>query len=119
MENDICTIWYNPACSNCRGTKKILEEQGVPLRFRHYLEDPPNAEELSNALQHISPLELVRQKENEFDEWRDRANQLTTSEILDILITHPKLIQRPVIFWKGKVVISRPPERALELFNNE
>ena len=119
MENDICTIWYNPACSNCRGTKKILEEQGVPLRLRHYLEDPPNVEELNHACQHISPLELIRQKESEFDTWRDQANDLTASEIVDILISHPKIIQRPVVFWKGKVMISRPPERVQELFKNE
>jgi len=118
MGNEVCTIWYNPACSNCRGTLKILEGKGIDLRVRHYLEDPPTKEELKQAFQHIEPIHLVRQKEDEFAQWRDRVDTLETSDIVEILTSHPKVLQRPVVFWNNKAIISRPPERVEELFPN-
>ena len=118
MKNDICTIWYNPACSNCRGTLERLESKGINLEIRHYLEDPPTAEELTEACRHVEPLSLIRQKENEFEPWRKEVNDLSQSQIIDILTTHPKVLQRPVVFYRGTAIISRPPERVEELFRD-
>ena len=118
MENDICTIWYNPACSNCRGTLERLESKRITLEIRHYLEDPPTAEDLIKVCLHVEPLSLIRQKEKEFDPWRKEANELSQSRIIDILTAHPKILQRPVVFYRGAAIISRPPERVEELFQD-
>ncbi|KMW59767.1 Arsenate reductase [Candidatus Rhodobacter oscarellae] len=108
------TIWHNPRCSKSRQTLALLEGREVEIRL--YVQDPPSAAELRDALAALQrpAIELVRTGEAEF-----KAAGLTKQSSEDALVAamakHPKLIERPVVFANGKAALGRPPEAVLKL----
>jgi arsenate reductase (glutaredoxin) len=106
-------IWHNPRCSKSRQALALLEESGVTPDVRRYLDDPPDAEELRRVLGllGLAPWELVRMGEPDAKElglrdW-DRADH---DRWIDAMVTHPKLIERPVVIAGDRAVVGRPPE---------
>jgi len=93
-------IWINPACSKCRTATKALDEAGVAYTVRRYLDDPPTAAELTDVLSRLNlePWDLVRHNEPAAgplrDVPRDPAHRTTW---IEAMVTHPILIQRPII----------------------
>lgn len=111
------TIWHNPRCSKSRETKKLLEDQGVELDVRLYLEDPPSKALLEKTLKQLGmkPRDLLRTKEEAYAEAGLDDEGLSDDRVLDAMIAHPILIERPVVVVGDKAVLGRPPENALEL----
>jgi len=112
------TIWHNPRCRKSRETLALLTERGIAPIIRLYLDDAPSAEELKDALAKLGldhPRALMRTKEAEY-----RAQGLGAIDEADALIAAmtatPKLIERPVVFHKGRAALGRPPEAVLALF---
>lgn len=106
-------IYHNPRCSKSRQTLAILEEKGVEIQEVRYLDTPPSLEELDALCtdMNIEPTAIIRKGEALFKELGlsledDRSRQ----EWLEIMISHPKLIERPIVRVGHQVVVGRPPE---------
>ena len=110
------TIWHNPRCSKSRTTMALLQENGVDPEVRLYLQNAPTETEIRAALDalNLPAVDLVRRGEDAF-----RATGLTKEsspdELIAAMVANPKLIERPVVFAKGKAAIGRPPEAVLDI----
>lgn len=109
-------VYFNPACSNCRTVQGILSERGVDADYFRYLDQAPGRGELEALMERLGiddPREMMRPKEPVYAELGlDRAGR---DELLDAMVDHPVLIQRPIVIHGDRAVIARPPERVLEL----
>lgn len=115
-ENPKTVIYYNPRCSKCRMTLKLLQEQGEQPEVIEYLQATPSRSELKNVLSllGISAAQLLRKKEPAYREaGLDDAS--SEDEILDAMMKHPVLIERPIVVRDGKAAIGRPPENVLQI----
>jgi len=110
-------IWHNPRCSKSRKTLALLEERGIRPRIVHYLETPPSADEIDRVLRLLGrePRELMRIKEAEYTENGFNDDSLSRDELIAAMVTHPKLIERPVVIRGERAALGRPPEAVLEM----
>ncbi len=102
-------IYHNPRCRKSRDGVDLLEKSGKDFEIVKYLETIPSKEELRNILNclDISPENLVRKNEAIWKEnYRDKL--LSDEQILDAMIKHPKLIERPIVINGNKAIIGRP-----------
>ena len=113
-------MYYNPACSNCRTAEGILRERGVDAHYVRYLENAPSRQELERVLTLLGtddPRAIVREKEPIYAELGLAG--AGRDELLDAMAAHPILIQRPIVIRGDRAVVARPPERLLELLDDE
>lgn len=111
------SIFHNPRCSKSRGALELLEERGIQPEIVRYLETPPSAAELKALLGKlgIGARQLLRTGEDEYKEL-DLANpSLGDEQLIQAMVAHPKLIERPIVIVGDKAVIGRPPEKVLEI----
>ena len=112
-------MYHNPSCSKSRGALEILADKGVEHDVVEYLKAPPDRAALERILDAVTdaPAELVR-KDGRFDELGLNASDYTTREaVIELLLEHPEIMQRPVIFRGERAVIARPSEKVLELLD--
>ncbi len=111
------TILHNPRCSKSRNSLALLKEQGIEPDVRLYLENPPTEDELTSILEMlaISAKDLLRRGEPEYKELGLGNQNLSEQQLIQLMIKHPKLIERPIVIAGGKAVIGRPPEQVLNL----
>ena len=111
------TIYHNPRCSKSRETLALLQEKGINPVVVEYLNDTPDAAELRVVLSRlgICPRDLLRTKEDEYRELNLADSSLSDDDIIAAMISHPKLIERPIVIAGGKARIGRPPEAVLEI----
>jgi arsenate reductase len=112
-------VFFNPRCSKCRSVRAILEEKGLEADYLRYLERTPTKSELERVMSLLGiddPRQMMRTSESVYRELDLRAAD--RDRLLDAMVEHPILIQRPIIIHGDKAVIGRPPERALELFDD-
>ena len=104
-------IYHNNRCSKSRSGLEILQESGQPFETIKYLETSPTFEELKHiiSLLNIKPTDLVRKNEVIWKE-NYKGQELSDSEIINAMIDHPKLMERPIVINGDKAVIGRPPE---------
>ncbi|MFP5377445.1 MAG: arsenate reductase (glutaredoxin) [Acidimicrobiia bacterium] len=110
------TVYFNPSCSKCRTVRGILDDKGVGADYVRYLEEAPTRErlvELMGMLGIDDPRAMVRTGERVYGELGlERAGP---DELLDAVVAHPVLLERPIVVREGRAVIARPPERVLEI----
>jgi len=114
MQNLI--IWHNPRCSKSRQALSLLEESGVEKEVVKYLEASPTKEQLKELLKKLgfeSARELMRTKEDIYKEL-NLKEETDEQKLIEAMVAHPKLIERPVIIKGDKAIIARPPERVEE-----
>jgi arsenate reductase (glutaredoxin) len=112
-------VYHNPSCSKSRGALEILKDQGVATDVVEYLKAPPARADLERIVDAIPnpPNELVR-KDKRFKELGlDAADYTTRDAVVDLLLAHPELMERPVVFRGERAVIARPSELVLELLS--
>lgn len=112
-------MYHNPVCGQSRGALELLRERGVALDVVEYLKQPIDRTGLGRILDAIPdpPAELVR-KDKRFAELGLRAEDYTTREaVIDLLLAHPELMQRPVVFRGDRAVIARPSDKVLALLD--
>ena len=116
MNKETIRIYYNPRCSKCRDTAALVSERGYNLELVKYLDTPPDKEELRSLLAKLGmkPLQLVRKGEDIFKQ-NYAGRTLNDDEWLDALVAHPVLIERPIVVRGNKAVVTRPPEKVLDL----
>ena len=112
------TIFHNPRCSKSREGLQVLQESGKEYQVREYLKVNFSEEELTQLLQklQLSPKELVRTNEKIWKE-EFKNKDFTDSELIKILVAHPKLIQRPIVSNGKKAVLARPASEISKLLD--
>ena len=110
-------IFHNPRCSKSRQTMQLLTDRGIEPEVIEYLKTPPTKQELTEILDllGLEPRQLMRTKEAEYKENGLDDESLSKIQLIDAMIKHPKLIERPIVLSKGKAAIGRPPETVLEI----
>lgn len=112
-------IWHNPKCSKSREALKLLEEKGEVFETVKYLETVPFREEIVKLLGMlgIGARELMRTKEDLYKEL-GLAGVNDEERLVDALVEHPKLIERPIVIDGNKAIIGRPVEKVIEFLNS-
>ncbi len=118
MADDHLRVYFNPRCSKCREARGLLDDRGVEADYVRYLEESPSREELEKVMALLGvddPRAMMRTGEAVYAELglagADR------DALLDAMVAHPILIQRPIVIRGDKAVVARPPERLLALFD--
>jgi arsenate reductase (glutaredoxin) len=112
------TLFHNPRCSKSRQTLALLEQHGIDIAIVDYLNSPPNTAQLSTIIEQLgfnSARQLMRRNEEIYKTLQLDNPQLSESQLLNAMIQHPKLIERPIAICHGKAVIGRPPEAVLSI----
>ena len=111
------TIFHNPACGTSRKTLDILREKGDEPRVVEYLKTPPGRDELKRLYDRagISPREGLRAKEPLAAELGLTRPDVSDDEILDAMVEHPILIERPLVETDKGVRLCRPQDRVREI----
>jgi len=110
-------IYHNPRCSKSRQTLELLKQQGVEPQIVEYLKETPNAKELENILKMLGmePRDLMRRKETEYKELGLDNPDLDRNTLIQAMVEHPKLIERPIVINQDRAALGRPPESVLEI----
>ena len=111
------TIYHNPMCGTSRKTLEILDNEGADITVIEYLKAPPSRDELKRLYDRagITPREGLRAKEPLADELGLTDPSVSDDAILDAMIEHPILIQRPLVETDKGVRLCRPQEEVREL----
>ena len=107
------TIYHNPRCSTSRKTLELIRAKGIEPTIIEYITTPPSEAELEKilALLGVEPRQLIRTKEAVYRDLRLENPQVTRRQLIQAMVEHPILIERPIVLSKGKAALGRPPER--------
>lgn len=110
-------IYYNPKCSKCRETLAIIRGKGVEPEIVAYLDAGITRTELTSliAAGGFSVRDLIRTTESVYLDLCLGNNQKTDDELIDAVVAHPVLLNRPIVLTSTGVRICRPPEMVLEI----
>lgn len=111
-------IYHNPRCSKSRETLALLKERGVEPEVVLYLQTPPDQQTLQTLLKQLgfsSARQLMRGKDALYQQLGLADEALSEAQLLQALIAHPALIERPIVVANGKARLGRPPEQVLEI----
>ena len=111
------TIYHNPKCSKSRQTLELLVKQGIKPSINEYLKIPPTAEKIKEILKKLgyAPRDLMRKKEDTYTAHNLNNPSLSGDDLIEFMIKHPVLIERPIVLANEKAAIGRPPEQVLEI----
>ena len=113
------TVYQKPACTTCRKVYNTLKEKGVDFDAVNYYVDPIPKTKLKGLLKKmgIKAHELLRRKEDIYKQLKlsEREKKLSEDEIVDLMVKHPDLIQRPIVEKGTKAILARPAERIKEI----
>lgn len=109
------TIYEKSTCSKCRQTEALLNEKGLSFDVVHYHDTPISTEKLKELLakMDMKPIELFRKGEEEYKAMKEEIESADDARLIAILVSHPALMQRPIIEVDDKAVLGRPPENVL------
>jgi arsenate reductase len=116
MAEDV-VVFHNPKCSKSRGALEILGDRGVDAEIVEYLKTPPSRADLERILDAIddAPGTLVRHDARFSELGLDTGGYETRDAVIELLLAHPELMERPVVFVGERAVIARPSEKVLDL----
>ena len=111
------TIYHNPMCGTSRKTLDILRDSGVDVWIHEYMKNPPSRDELLRLYDRagITPREGLRTKEALADELNLNRPDVTDDEVLDAMVQHPILINRPIVETDKGVRLCRPQDIVREI----
>ena len=113
------TIYHNPACGTSRNTLALIRATGIEPEIIPYLETPPDRATLVALIARmgIAPRALLRKKGTPFAELGLEDPALSDDALIDAMIAHPILIERPIVVAPGGVKLCRPSEAVLPLLD--
>ena len=111
------TIYHNPACGTSRNTLALIRNANVEPTIIEYLKTPPDRATLESLLQRmgIAARALLREKGTPYAELGLGAPHWTDDELIDQMLTHPILINRPIVVTPWGVRLCRPSEAVLDI----
>lgn len=106
------TIYQKPTCSTCRQAVQLLKESGKPFTAINYYEQPFTKSQLKALLKKakLTPRDVLRTKEDVYKDLGLAKKALSDDELVDLMIKHPDLIQRPIVEKGEKALMARPAE---------
>lgn len=109
-------IYHNPRCTKSREGLSEIEQLNQPFEIIKYLDNPISKDELLDILKKLNykPLELVRTKEKIWIE-NYKGKKLSDNEVIEAMLKHPNLIERPIIINGNKAIVARPKEKIKEI----
>lgn len=113
------TIYHNPACGTSRNTLALIRATGIEPMVVHYLETPPSREELMSLIERMgaAPRDLLREKGTPYAELGLSDPSLTDDQLIDAMLAHPILINRPIVDAPNGAKLCRPSEEALSILD--
>jgi arsenate reductase len=114
------TIYHNPACGTSRNTLALIRNSGEEPEIIEYLKTPPAREVLADLIQRmgITTRDVLRQKGTPYEELGLADPSLADDQLLDAMMAHPILINRPIVVTPLGVKLCRPSEAVLDLLPN-
>ena len=111
------TIYHNPQCGTSRNTLALIRHSGVEPTVIEYLKNPPSRAELQALIARMdcSVREVLRQKGTPYDALDLGNPRWTENELLDFIVQHPLLLNRPIVATPRGVRLCRPSEAVLDL----
>jgi arsenate reductase (glutaredoxin) len=111
-------VYEKPTCTTCRKVAKALTENGVDFEKVNYYLEPFSKAKLQSLLKKMKmkPSEVLRKNEKVYKDLKFKEKNYSEEKILDLMVKHPDLVQRPIIEKGNKAILARPPERIKELF---
>ncbi len=111
------TIFHNPACGTSRNVLAMIREAGVEPTVVEYLKQPYTREQLSGLLlaMALRPRDLLRTKGDLYGELGLDNPALSDAQLLDAMLAHPVLVERPIVVSPRGTRLCRPKERVLDL----
>ena len=111
------TIYHNPRCSKSRKTLQLLTDNGLTPNIVEYLKTPPTHQQLDSILRglEMEPRQLMRRGEPQYSELNLADESFSRDQLIETMIQHPNLIERPIVIIGDKVAIGRPPESILTI----
>lgn len=109
-------IYQKPTCTTCREVYTALKESGVDFDAVDYYLEPIPKTKLKELLKKMGMKadELLRKKEEIYKELKLAEKKLSEDEIINLMVKHPDLIQRPIVEKGAKAILARPAERIKE-----
>jgi arsenate reductase len=111
------TIYQKPTCTTCRQVYAALRDAGVDFEAVDYYTDPIPQAKLRELLRKMKlpARELLRTKEDIYRTLRIGERELTDDQIVNLMVRHPDLIQRPIVEKGSRAILARPAERLKEI----
>jgi arsenate reductase len=117
MNDPVVTIYHNPACGTSRNVLAMIRNAGIEPRVVEYLKDPPDRATLAGliAAMHVPARDVLRAKEAAYAELHLDDPALDDDALIDAMLEHPILIQRPIVVSPLGTRMCRPSEAVLDL----
>jgi arsenate reductase (glutaredoxin) len=114
------TIYHNPGCGTSRNTLAMIRQSGEEPEIVEYLKTPPTRERLVGLIEAmgLSVRQLLRRKGTPYDELGLDDPKWTDGQLIDLMLKHPMLINRPIVVTPKGVRLCRPSEAVLEILPN-
>jgi arsenate reductase len=114
------TIYHNPKCGTSRNTLEMIRASGEEPEVIEYLKTPPGRDKLVELIQAtgLSVREILRKKGTPYEELGLDDPNLTDDQLIDAMVEHPILMNRPIVVTPLGTVLSRPSEKVLEVLPN-
>lgn len=111
------TIYHNPNCGTSRNVLAMIRERGVEPEVVEYLETPPSREQLVKLVRDmgVGVRDILRRKGTPYDELGLDDPALTDDQLLDAIVAHPILMNRPIVVAARGTRLCRPAEAVLEI----
>ncbi len=111
------TIFHNPQCGTSRNTLALIRNAGIEPQVVHYLETPPTRDELVKLIADcgLTAREVLRSKSEVYDELNLSDPKWTDAELVDFMVEHPILINRPIVITSKGTRLCRPSEVVLDI----
>jgi arsenate reductase len=110
-------IYQKPTCTTCRQVYAALKESGVPLDSVDYYLEPLSKAKLKDLVRKmgIGARDLLRTREEIYKTLKLAERSLSDDEIIDLMVEHPDLIQRPIVEKGERAILARPAERLKQI----
>lgn len=114
------TIYHNPACGTSRNTLAMIRQSGEEPTIIEYLKTPPDRATLVSLIERMAmtPRDLLRRRGTPYDELGLDDPRWTDDELIDFMLRHPILINRPIVVTPKGVRLCRPSETVLDILPN-
>jgi arsenate reductase (glutaredoxin) len=111
------TIYHNPKCGTSRNTLALLRERGIEPEIIHYLETPPTRERLVELIQGcgLNARGMLRDKGDLYDTLQLADPALSDNALIDAMMAHPVLINRPIVVTPKGIRLCRPMDKVLDI----
>lgn len=115
--NDTVTIYHNPACGTSRNALALIRSAGIEPTVIEYLETPPDRATLEALISRmgVRPRDLLREKGTPYAELDLGADHWSDEQLIDFMLAHPILMNRPIVVTSRGAKLCRPSETVLEI----